>query len=335
MGMYNAIIEDELLNPMGIYKERLSQSALLAAMRTVSDAEAQQARAWLDQRGMKFETGSDEATELTEAQILEQLKMYIAAVRMADFYGCAAIGIQYQQGLKDMSAASDLAEGLLNNTDRPPVYHPESGQELFPGRPLPHFNEVDEGAAVDALVTNRVWSAMSLDPATTLHDVRWGNWYKGHGIDDFVWVFEISGAVPPSHLVNGYAGATSERQPPMYFPKGGGTIKGESRPGEIVWSRVYIMDGTLHADIGRGSVVGLPAEEMQLRWESTSSQWPIMSAVLHGVSRDQLMGRHKANHVQVVYAPDAATADRALAAKAAMFAEMGIAVHLCGDVKVG
>ena len=28
MGMYNAIIEDYLLNPTGVYKERLSQSAL-------------------------------------------------------------------------------------------------------------------------------------------------------------------------------------------------------------------------------------------------------------------------------------------------------------------
>ena len=32
MGMYNAIIDDELLNPIGIYKERLSQSALYAEM---------------------------------------------------------------------------------------------------------------------------------------------------------------------------------------------------------------------------------------------------------------------------------------------------------------
>ena len=41
MGMYNGIIEDELLNPLGVYKERLSQSALVAKMRTVSDVEAQ------------------------------------------------------------------------------------------------------------------------------------------------------------------------------------------------------------------------------------------------------------------------------------------------------
>ena len=38
MGMYNAIIEDSLLNATGVFKERLSQSALFAAMRTVTDA---------------------------------------------------------------------------------------------------------------------------------------------------------------------------------------------------------------------------------------------------------------------------------------------------------
>ena len=194
---------------------------------------------------------------------------------------------------------------------------------------------MDEGAGTDALVTNRVWTAMGLDPATTLHDVRWGRHYKGNGIDDFVWVFEISGAVPPSHFAGGYAGAVSERQPSMYFPKGGGSIKGESKPGEIVWSRIYIQDRALHADIGRGTVVALPPEEMQFRWKSTTPQWPIMSATLHGVSRDQLMVRHKANHIQVVYATSAETANKAMAAKAAMLAEMGIAVHLCGDVIFG
>lgn len=334
MGMYNAIIDDELLNPCGIYKERLSQSALVAEMRSVSDQEAKSARAWLDQRGMTFVTGRDEATDLTDAQVLEQLKMYIAALRIAAFYGCDAVGIQYQQGLKDMTPASDLAEGLLNNTERPPVYHQDSGEELYARKALPHFNEVDEGAAVDALVTNRVWTAMGFDPATTLHDLRWGRPYALEGADVFVWVLEISGAVPPSHLVRGYGGAVSERQPPMYFPKGGGTIKGVSKPGEIVWSRVFVQDGALHADMGRGTVVNLPAGEMKLRWEATTPQWPIMSAVLHGVSRNQMMARHKANHIQVAYAPSADEADKALAAKAAMLAEMGIAVHLCGKIKL-
>ena len=330
MGMYNAIIDDEHLNPMGVYKERLSQSALVAEMRHVTEREARDALAWLTGRGMEFRLGSDGATELTETQVLDQLRLYTAAVRIADRFGCDAIGIQYQQGLKDLAPASDLAEGLLNDADRPPVRHLETKTVLYDGVPLPHFNEVDEGSAIDALVTNRVWTALGLDPATTLHDIRWGAPYGG----DFVWVFEISGAVPPAHLVGGYAGAVSERQPPVYFGQGGGTIKGVSRPGEIVWSRVF-LDGGLHADLGRGSVVELPTAETERRWQATTPQWPIMHAVLHGVSRDQMMARHKANHIQVAYGDDAASADVALATKAAMFEAMGIRVHLCGDVAVG
>ena len=41
MGMFNAIIPDHLLNPTGVFKERLSQSALYAAMREMPEAEAQ------------------------------------------------------------------------------------------------------------------------------------------------------------------------------------------------------------------------------------------------------------------------------------------------------
>ena len=153
---------------------------------------------------------------MTDDQILEQCRMYIAALRIADDFGCAAIGIQYQQGLKDLTPASDLVEGLLNNVDRPPVTQAGGSRVLYAGEALPHFNEVDECAGVDALVTNRVWQSLGLDPETTLHDIRYGEDYKGK----FVWVFEISGAAPPEHFVDGYRGASSERQPPMYFPSG-------------------------------------------------------------------------------------------------------------------
>ena len=332
MGMYNAIIDDEHLNPLGIYKERLSQSALVAAMREVTDDEARAALTWLTERGMRFDYGDDPATELTEAQVLEQLKMYIAATRIAHDFGCDAVGIQYQQGLKDTAPASDLCEGLLNNVERPPVYHAETGEELYEGAALPHFNEVDEGAAVDALVTNRVWNALGFDPATTLHDLRWGEHYTDDDIDDFIWTLQISGALPASHLERGYADATSHRQPPMYFPLGGGTLSGVSKPGEIAWSRVYLEGGALHVDLGRGNAVKLPGEETTRRREATTPQWPIMHAALHGVSRDQMMARHKANHIQVAYAPSEEGADRALAAKAAMFGALGVQVHLCGEV---
>ncbi len=329
MGMYNAIFDDELINPMGIYKERLSQSALVYRMSTVKDAEAETILAWLTDRGMRFDFGTDEATELTRAQVIEQLKMYIAALRIADDFGCAGIGIQYQQGLKDLVPASDLAEGLLNELDRPPAYA-EDGRELYPGQALPHFNEVDWGAGVDALITNRVWTAMGLDPSTSLHDVRWGDSWG----DDFVWVMEISGSVPPSHIRGGYAGVVSERQSPMYFRLGGGTIKGVSKPGPVVWSRVFIMDSILQVDIGMGTAIELPDEETERRWNLTSNNWPIMHLVIHGVDRNQFMARHRSNHIQVVYAPDAETADQALAAKAAMFDALGVKVNIVGDVNL-
>ncbi len=331
MGMYNAIIDDELLNPLGVFKERLSQSALFATMCTVKDEEAKAVRQWLDAKGVRFVTSEDEKAGLTNAQILEQCKMYISAVRIAHQFGCDAIGIQYQQGLKDLAPASDLVEGLLNNADRPPVFD-ETGKELYANVPLPHFNEVDECAGLDALVTNRCWTALGLDPATTLHDVRWGEKYKGGGVDDFVWVLQISGAAPASHFVGGYAGATSERQPSMYFPLGGGTLKGVGRPGKIVWSRVFVEYSHLHVDIGLGSVIELPAEETARRWNLTTTQWPLVSAVLDGISRDSFMARHRANHVNIAYAPDKQTAVNALAVKCAMFHALGVDVHLCGSV---
>jgi hypothetical protein len=329
MGMYNAIIDDELLNPLGIFKERLSQSALMARMRLVGDGEAAAVRSWLDAAGMKFVTGKDEATDLTDAQVHDQCKMYIAAVRMAHEFSCDAIGIQYQLGLKDSAPASDLVEGLLNNTARPPVLS-ESGMELYAGEALPHFNEVDEGAGVDALITNRCWKALGLDPATTLHDVRWGEHYRGDGIDDFVWVLQISGAAPASHFVDGYRGASSERQPIMYFPRGGGSLKGVGRPGKIVWSRVFVEAGRLHVDMGLGSVVRLPQEETARRWRETTPQWPLVSAVFDGISRDAFMARHRANHINIAYATDQASASQALGLKAAMFHALGVQVHLCG-----
>lgn len=334
MGMYNAIVDDELLNPLGVYKERLSQSALVARMRTVGDDEASAVRKWLDEKGTRFNTGKDEKTELTDAQIHEQCKMYIAAVRIAHEFGCDAIGIQYQQGLKDMVPASDLVEGLLNNTERPPVYS-EAGEELYAGGALPHFNEVDECAGLDALVTNRCWTELGLDPSTTLHDVRWGEQFRGDGIDDFVWLLQISGAAPASHFIDGYRGAASDRQPPMYFPLGGGTLKGVGRPGKIVWSRVFVESNQLHVDLGLGSVVKLTDAETERRWQQTTPQWPMVSAVFDGVSRDSFMARHRANHVNIAYAPSANQAAQALAVKAAMFHALGVQVHLCGQVNFG
>jgi hypothetical protein len=332
MGMYNAILPDELLHKTGVYKERLSQSALYAKMLTVTDADARAVYDWYKKKGVQFQYGPSEADDLTEAQVLQQCKMYIAALRIADEFGCATIGIQYQQGLKDLAPASDLVEGTLNNVDRPPVTREGSKEILYKGEGLPHFNEVDECAGLDGLVTYRVWRELGFPPENTLHDLRWGRHYAGDGLDAYVWVFLISGAVPPEHLIGGWKGVSSMRQPAMYFRLGGGTITGVSKPGWIVWSRVYVEAGRLRFDTGLAEVVKLPKEETDERWRLTTPQWPIMHAVLKGISRDQMMARHKSNHIQVAYAPGKAGAKKALLAKAAAMEALGLEVFVCGTL---
>lgn len=335
MGMFNAIIPDSLLNPVGVFKERLSQSALYHGATQVREDEARAVYQWYLDRGMKFKLGPNEETDLTENQVLQQCKTYIAALRIADEFGCDTIGIQYQQGLKDLLPASDLVEGTLNDSVRPPVRSVDGTRELFAGEALPHFNEVDECAGLDGLMTYRVHKALGQPVENTLHDLRWGDWDQSRTTDEYVWVFEISGSAPPSHFIDGWAGATGERQPPMYFRLGGSTIKGISKPGEIVWSRIYIEDDRLHMDLGRAKVISLPIEETERRWRSTTPQWPIMHAVTYGVSRDQMMAKHKANHIQCVYATDDKTADNALLTKASMADGLGIGVNICGTRKNG
>ncbi len=328
MGMFNAIIPDHLLHSTGVFKERLRQSALYYETCQISEEGGRAVLDWCESRGMRFHFGTDEATELTRAQVIKQGQMYVAAARLADRFGCDAIGIQYQQGLKDLLPASDLVEGLLNNADRPPVVG-DNGQEIRPGEPIVHFNEVDECAGLDALLTARVQAALGLPVETTLHDLRWGDTDRD-GDAGFVWVFEISGAAPAAHHVGGYGGSEGHRQPPMYFRLGGSTLAGVARPGAIIWSRIFVADDALHMDIGTGQALALSETETRRRLDSTTPQWPIMHAQLDGVDRDAMMARHKANHLNVAYAHDAASALEAALCRAALARELGIVVHLAG-----
>ena len=330
MGMFNAIIPDHLLNPTGVFKERLSQSALYYEAEQTDPEEADRVRHWLQEKGMTFSTGPNHETDLTDRQIQRQCQMYIAAVRIADDFGCDLIGIQYQQGLKDLMPASDLVEGMLNNTDRPPVCSRDGQRVLFEGEPLVHFNEVDECAGLDGLLTYRVQTRLGQPLESTLHDIRWGAEDPTGTTADYVWVFLISGAAPPAHFVDGWAGADGMRQPAMYFPNGGSTLRGVSKPGDIVWSRIFVESDQLVMDIGRGNVVELPESETERRWQATTPQWPIMHAVTHGVSRDAMMAKHQSNHIQVYYCDSPESADLSMFTKAAMAERLGIKVNFCG-----
>ena len=105
--------------------------------------------------------------------------MYIAALRIADDFGCDAIGIQYQQGLKDLAPASDLAEGLLNNVDRPPVNARDNGRVLYEGQraaALQRSGRVRRPRRAGH--QSRLDAHSGYDPETTLHDVRYGETYR-------------------------------------------------------------------------------------------------------------------------------------------------------------
>jgi len=181
---------------------------------------------------------------------------------------------------------------MLTSTDRPPVKNAK-GEVIFKGETYPHFNEVDECCGPDAILAQRFPDTLKQPTESTLHDLRWGDWDKSGTTDEYVWVVLISGSAPVEHHVGGWKGSNGFRQPAMYFPKGDSTLHGVAKPGEIVWSRVFIEDGKLKMDFGRAKVISLPKDETQRRLDETTPQWPIMHAVTFGVSRDQMMARQQ------------------------------------------
>jgi L-fucose isomerase-like protein len=156
---------------------------------------------------------------------------------------------------------------------------------------------------------------------TTLHDVRWGREWEGK----FVWVFEISGGAPPAHF-GGWKNTHVYRQPPMYFPLGGGTCSGVSKPGTITWARCYESFGRLGMDCGIGEVVAMPEAEVQDRLNRTTPVWPIANVHIPGYDRDPMMSTHMSNHIVIGYGD-------ILDEFIALCMHLGISTRVAGDVR--
>lgn len=296
MGMVNGVFPMKALYDIGIPIEGLSQSDLIIEMEAVPDALREECVAWYEARGMTFLWGEDTATQLTRDQVKEQGAMMIAMARYADRFGLAGVGVQYQQGLARVCAASDFAEGAIGSTERFPI-PAEDGHIIRPGKPIPCINEVDMGTGIPQVMMFRLLDALGLPSETTLHDVRWGSLWEGQ----FVWDLEISGAVPFEHLKGGIAGATGHRQPPMYFPKGGATIAGQGKAGRLLWARAHYEGTEVVLHVGTGHALELPQDEFDRRHNATTREWPLLNAVLDGVSRDALMAGHQSNHISIAY----------------------------------
>jgi L-fucose isomerase-like protein len=320
MGMLNAVMSPDKLATIGMPLELLSQSDLLAEMALVSDQEAQQSLSWLRQKGVQFDWGQTEEG-LTERQVLEQMKMYSAAGRMYSRYGLAAIGIPYQYGLVRITVASDLPEGMLNNSDRPEIRDPEKNAPINPGKPIVHFNEGDVGSAVPQVLMHDILARKGMAPETTLHDIRWGDAWEGA----FVWSLEISGGAPPAHF-GGWDKTSVYRQPAMYFPRGGGTCAGVGAAGTVTWARYYESFGEIGMDIGLGETLTLPRGELVRRQNATNKEWPISNVRFPGYGRDELMSTHRSNHVTICYGDIVQELGAAAAA-------LGIPVRVAGDAR--
>lgn len=296
MGMLNAVISSDKMAQIGMPVEYLNQSDLLAEMELVTNETARRNLNWLLEKGVTFHWGPNYETGLVESQVLEQMKMYTAAGNIFRRYGLAAIGIPYQYGLVRCTSASDLPEGMLNNSDRPDIIWTETGEVINKGFPIIHFNEGDLGSAVPQVLMYEILNRKKMPPETTLHDVRWGDIWE----DKFVWIFEVSGGAPPAHW-GGWENTHVYRQPYMYFPKGGGTCSGVSKPGTVTWARFYESFGKIGMDCGIGEVVKLPEGEVQRRLSLTTKEWPIANVHIPGYDRDQLMSSHKSNHITICY----------------------------------
>ena len=177
---------------------------------------------------------------------------------------------------------------------------------LYEGQALPHFNEVDECAGLDALVTNRVWTRAGLRSGDHAARCALRRAVSVNGREEFVWVFEISGAVPPAHLIGRVRGRGQRAAAADVLPAGRRQPEGRQQAGrDRLEPRLRRQREAEGGHRPRARSIELPQEETERRWQITTPQWPIMHAVLYGVTRDQMMARHKSNHVQVAYAPDA------------------------------
>ncbi len=202
---------------------------------------------------MKFHTGPKHDTDLTDEQIRQQCKMYIAAVRIADDFGCD----RNRHSVPTRLERSDAGQrpGRRHAEQRRPSSRSrarDGNRVLYEGEPLPHFNEVDECAGLDGLLTYRIHRAMGQPAENTLHDLRWGDCDASGTTDEYVWVFLISGSARPPILPEGGREPPASVSRPCISPTAAALSKGFPKPGEIVWSRIFIESGRLQNGFGAG-----------------------------------------------------------------------------------
>lgn len=289
MGMINGYFGSKFLTKVGFTEHKVDQAWIIERGMKVSQKRIDDAYKFVLNKGVKFHYGEKGAEDFNEKATKEQLRDYLAVIDIVSEFKADCVGWQYQLGLIGLRPPSDFAEGLLNS-----VCRPESN-----GDTIVDSTEGDQGNLIPMELMKRILKKKNLHQAVMFHDVRWGVEHEGR----FIWILNNSGsagAYSYNHKPDSLEGVHSYRQPAGYFPVPGGTFTGESLPGEITWSRAYIMNDELYMDIGKGEVPKLEEKKKEELWGATTRQWPFMAADL-GVSRDTLMAHYMSNHIAVAY----------------------------------
>ena len=157
-------------------------------------------------------------------------------------------------------------------------------------------NEADMGCAVDQTLSKVLYKSSGLEPKvweTTQHDVRWGDHFSGRGsvrwqetgcrgIHLGVRAFGQHSRRTHGTRLGRYGSGPSALR--IFPPR----VESAPRawPGMVNLSGAGFisMRGVLSIDLGRGGAVTLPPEESTRRWKATTEEWPLMHAILYGVS---------------------------------------------------
>src|SRR5437016_2123934 len=276
MQMWNKISEADFLRVFGIAREGFDGLRLVKMAEKVPARRAEDALAFLVEKGMDVRLGTDPVKHLTREMVLFQMKVYFALLELKKQFGLDFIGVQDQLDWIEHYPATDLTLGLLNNKLRP-----ESD-----GTTLMAATEADDGAAL----TMQVLMLLSGGEPVGFNVLR--DWDPREGLYWFV----NSGALAPYFAEGRHdslRGSWSERQTYMYFREGGGTSSVVVRvPGVVTWARFSYRNNQMYLCAGRG-VTDVPTEQQwRERSAKCSPDWPHWYLKLCGRVEEQLNTNH-------------------------------------------
>ena len=139
--------------------------------------------------------------------------------------------------------------------------------------------------ALDGLVTYRLWRELGFPPENTLHDVRWGRQLQGRRRERLrVGPGDLRRRARPHTSWMASRAASANASPPC--TSGSAVRRSRASANPVISSGAACTSRTTGCSATSDSarLFRCPHEETQDRWNQTTPQWPIMHAVLKGVS---------------------------------------------------